>query len=81
MPNIRVRARLERLQTELNAIRDHVAFHRGIAADDARAIDNVCADLAEQAAMIAADARKAMGNTSGRTLVRDVRRALGFTKP
>ena len=81
MANPNIRKRLDNIADELDMLVQHVVQHSGVSAKDALAIDNRCSDIAEQAARIAAEAREAQGNTSGKTLVRDVRRALGYTTP
>jgi TPP-dependent pyruvate/acetoin dehydrogenase alpha subunit len=81
MPNIRVRARLERLSTEVEAIRAHVVTSSGVSASDAREIDNRCAEIIQAAARIAQEARHASGDQSYKTLIERVRKALGFTYP
>jgi hypothetical protein len=81
MSNPNVRKRLDNISDELDQLAQHVLHHSGVSAKDALAIDNRCSDIAEQAARIAAEARAAQGNRSGETLVRDVRRALGYTYP
>ena len=48
---------------------------------DAIAIDDDATWVAEMAARIIADARAASRNSSGRTVVAKVRKALGFTRP
>ena len=81
MANTNVRKRLDNICSELDMLAEHVKLHSGVSAKDAVAIDNRCADIAEAAAHIGAEARLRQGNTSGETLVRDVRRALGYTSP
>lgn len=81
MPNPNVRKRLDNICTELDMLAEHVALHSGISERDALAIDNRCSDIAELAAKIGAEARARQGNRSGKTLVRDVRKALGYTYP
>jgi hypothetical protein len=81
MPNIRVRQAIEKISNELNKVGEHIQLHSGIDAKDARFIDNVASDIAQTAAQIAAIAREVQGNTSGETLVRNVRKSLGFTNP
>jgi hypothetical protein len=81
MANPNIRKRLDNISDELDMLVEHVLQHSGVSAKDALAIDNRCSDIAEQAARIGAEARLRQGNTSGETLVRDVRRALGYTTP
>lgn len=42
-------------------------------------VDNICSDIAQAAAAVAAHARKSMGNTSHKTVVKKVRKGLGFS--
>ena len=81
MANPNVLKRLDNICDELDMLAEHVAQYSGVSEKDARAIDNRCCDIAEAAAHIGAEARLRQGNTSGETLVRDVRRALGYTSP
>ena len=81
MANPNIRKHLDNIADELDMLVKHVVQHSGVSTKDALAIDNRCSDIAEQAARIAAEARHTQGNTSGKTLVRDVRRALGYTSP
>jgi hypothetical protein len=81
MPNLNVLKRLDNICDELTMLTEHVIQHSGIAFKDALAVDNRCSDIAQMAAQIAAVARERQGNHSGATLLRDVRRALGYTKP
>jgi hypothetical protein len=82
MPNIRIRQALERLQSELNRVGTHIALHSGIDQKDAVIVDNIATDIAITATQIAEMARQRQGSTvpSGK-LVRDTRKALGFTVP
>jgi hypothetical protein len=81
MPNIRVKARLESLADELQTVLQHVVQHSGVSPKEAVAIDNRCCEIAESAARIAAVAREASGNRTAETVVRNVRRSLGYTNP
>jgi hypothetical protein len=82
MSNIRVRAAIERIQTELNQLGEHIISYSGIEKKDAFAVDNAATDIATTAAQIAELARAARGtSTKPGTLVRQTRRALGFTVP
>jgi hypothetical protein len=81
MANPNVRKRLDNISDELDMLVKHVVQHSGVSEKDALAIDNRCADIVEQAARIGAEARLRQNNRSGETLVRDVRRALGYTNP
>lgn len=81
MPNIRIKSRLETLADELQTVLQHVIQHSGVSPKDAMAVDNRCCEIAEMAARIAAVARETQGNRTADTVVRDVRRALGYTHP
>jgi hypothetical protein len=81
MSNPNILKHLNNISDELDMLVEHVVQHSGISAKDALAIDNRCTDIAEQAARIASEARQAQGNTNGKNLVRDIRRALGYIKP
>lgn len=81
MPNPNVRKRLDNISDELQILLEHVIQHSGVSEKDALAIDNRCCDIAEMAARIGAEARARQGNRSSKTLVRDVRKALGYTYP
>jgi hypothetical protein len=82
MPNIRVRAAIERISNDINRVGHHIVQHSGIDPKDARFIDNVATDIAVTAAQIAELARQAQGvrEKSG-SLVRKTRKAMGFTIP
>ena len=67
--------RLLQQVAELRVVYEHTGLDEGTA----REVDNLATALAEEAALIAADARVQMGDRSASTLVRSVRRALGFT--
>lgn len=80
MANIRIKAALDRISRELSAVRYHAIQYSGISAKDAIAIDNLATAIAEEAAIIAAEARQTRGIKAD-TLVTKVRKALGFTYP
>ena len=82
MPNIRVRQALERLRREINQVGQHIVQHSGIDKKDAMVCDDLATDIAVTAAQIAEISRQA-GGTSRKpgSLVRETRRALGFTIP
>lgn len=81
MANINVKKALDRIQRELSAVYKQIAQYSGIDEKDARQIDNDATLITEIAADIAGAARQVMGNRSGEKLHKDVRRALGFTRP
>ena len=81
MANPNLRKRLDNIADELEMLVLHVAQHSGVSAKDALAVDNRCSDIAQLVAQIATEARHVQGNTTGKTLVRDVRKALGYTHP
>jgi glycerol-3-phosphate dehydrogenase len=81
MPNIQIRKKIESISNELNQLAEHVGNYSGIQLKDARFVNNVATSIAETAAQIAALARAVQGNRSAEHLLRDTRRALGFTQP
>jgi hypothetical protein len=64
MPNIRVRQAIERIQTELNQLGEHIIHYSGIEKKDALAVDNAATDIAATATQIADLARTARGTTT-----------------
>ena len=81
MANIRVRASIEKISNDLNRLAEHISQYSSIDAKDARFVDNIATDISVTAAQIAAMAREVQGNTSSETLVKKVRKSLGFTNP
>lgn len=82
MPNIRVRAAIEKISNEINRVGQHIVQHSGIDPKDARFIDNVATDIAVTAAQIADLARQVQGSSRvPGSLVTQTRRTFGFTKP
>ena len=83
MSNMNVKKRLDYIQRNLAAVHAYVAQHGGISAADASAmaIDTIASTIAEDAAHVAARARLVRGDRSGVTLVRNIRKALGFLMP
>ncbi len=81
MANIRVRAALERIGRDLNAVALQVQHYSGVNQQEAFAIDNMATVIAEQATAIAAEARARAGDRSAGRLVGKVRKALGFSYP
>lgn len=81
MANIRIKPALERIGADLSRVRKHIIMYSGVSAKDAMLIDNMATAIAEEAAIIAAEARRAQGMTNANTLVTKVRKALGFTYP
>ena len=81
MANPNVRIHLDNIAEELGMLLQHVIQHSGVSEKDAMAVDKRCDDIAEMAARIGAVARERQGNRSSKTLVRNVRRALGYTTP
>jgi len=78
---MKTQKRLETVSHELQRIAEHIAQYSGIDAKEADIMDNIATGIAEMAAGIAAEARTKAGNRSGKTLVRNVRKALGYTVP
>ena len=58
MPNIRVKAALDKIQTEINKIAHHVALYSGIDKNDAMTVERMCDDIATTAAQIGGLARE-----------------------
>jgi hypothetical protein len=82
MANINVKQRLERLTTELDQVVKHVLQYSGVDKKDAFLIDSMATSLVTQGARLAEEARKAQGvRTTGHSLEKKVRKALGFTFP
>ena len=81
MANIRIKPALERIGSDLSRVRKHIAMYSGVSAKDAMIIDGMATAIAEEAALIAAEARRAQGSSDANTLVKKVRKALGFTYP
>jgi hypothetical protein len=81
MTNPNVRKRLAKLRDELQYLSAHVAHYEDIDEEHAREIDNTTTDIVEIGARIAARAREREGlpARSARSLVNQVRKALGFT--
>lgn len=75
------RKRLEKLSTELAAVRTHIVQYGGIDKSQANAIDNLATDIAEIGAAIAREAREANGDRGAKSLVKRVRKVLGYTHP
>ncbi len=81
MANINVKLSLSRTADDMRKIVKHVVMYSGIDEKQAREIDNDATEIAEMAAEIASHARQAMGNRSSGGLRKNVRKALGFTRP
>lgn len=80
MPNIRVKAALEKMDTEINKIGAHILNHSGIDRSEASTIERLASDICETAAQIVQLAEEAQGMTPQHR-VKKVRKALGFTMP
>lgn len=81
MANINVRLSLAKTAKDMTKIKQQIVLYSGIDAKHAREIDDDATAIAELGAEIASLAREAMGNRSAGGLRKNVRRALGFTKP
>ena len=82
MANLRVKQALERLSNELASVVKQVEQYSGAGdSHEAIYIDNLATDIAESAARIGAAARMSIGDRSGKTLVKSVRKSLGFSRP
>jgi hypothetical protein len=82
MPNIQVKRTITSISCKLNRLEEHVQQHSGINKNEAWDIDDLATDIAVTATRIAALARQAQGKKKKpEVLLRQVRRALGFTYP
>jgi cell division FtsZ-interacting protein ZapD len=81
MANINVRKRLENISDDLEKVLQHITNYSGVPEKDAIAIDNLATTVAELGARILAAAQAAQGYPSPEHIVRNVRKALGFTNP
>lgn len=81
MANINVRKRLESIQSELEQVGKHIALYSGVDEKQADVVDRIATDIAQSAAAIAQVARERQGVTNAKSLVKRVRKALGFTYP
>jgi hypothetical protein len=81
MSNMNVLKRLDRIETELSAVRHYISIYHGVPASEATHVDRRAERIIETAAEIAVMAREAMGNRSAKSLVTKIRKALGFTYP
>jgi len=82
MANMNVKKRLESIDAELRAVLFHVKQHSGVDARQAVLVDNAATCIVESAAAIAEVAREAQGiRERPGSLVRKIRKALGFTRP
>ena len=82
MANINVKAALTRIGNDLARVHKHILYYRGVGKVDAGIIDRDATAIAELAAEIAEIARMDAGQriTHG-SLLKKVRKALGFTHP
>jgi hypothetical protein len=80
MANINVKKRLEKLDTEINQVGQHILHYSGIDAKDAMFIERIASDICETAAQIVQLAEDAQGMKS-QDRRKKVRKALGFTTP
>jgi hypothetical protein len=81
MANIRVRHALERIEVGLSRVAKFIEHYHGIPEKDARAIESAAAGIIQVAARIYAMAQKAQGIRGSDTLVKRVRKVLGYTSP
>lgn len=80
MANINIEAAINRADADLQKALGQIP-HSGISARDALRISNTAAGIAIMAARIDAEARAVMGDRSAGSLVKKIRKALGFTYP
>ena len=66
---------------DLRAVNEHVANYSGIDKKEADRIDSSAMAIAEHAARVCQQARKVLGDRSGPTVVKAVRKAIGYTVP
>ena len=83
MANIRIKAALARIESELQSVAKHAQMYSGVDEKDALMIDNDATAIAIAATQLAVMARKARGQPakSADAVVKKVRKALGFTHP
>lgn len=81
MANINAKKRLDSLLKEIEQVGKHIALYSGVDQKDAEQIDRDATAICESAAAIAQIAREKIGYTNAKTLVKRVRKALGFTMP
>jgi hypothetical protein len=82
MANINIRAALTRIGDDLTRVRNYTVQYGYISKEDAGIIDRDATAIAELAAEIAQVARKAAGQrVAPGSLLKKVRKALGFTYP
>jgi len=79
--NIRILPALHKIGVLLELVRVQALHYSGVSKKDAVLVDNDATKICEMAAEIAAAARLAQGDRSASRLVKDVRRALGYTRP
>jgi hypothetical protein len=78
MPNINVKRRLENVEKEMTKVLEAVVYHSGVPAKDAFLVDRMATGIAELATAVAAAAREAAGNSSADSVLKNVRKALGY---
>jgi len=81
MANMNVAKRLEKISNELSEVVKYVVQYHGVDSKEARLVDNIATDIAEQSAALAGLARESQGDRSAGKLRKQVRKALGFTVP
>jgi len=78
MPNIRVKAALEKMDVEINKIGAHIVNHSGIDRAQASDIERLASDICTTAAQIVQLAEEAQGMIPQHR-EKKVRKALGYT--
>jgi len=81
MANMNVRKRLEKIEREMREIILYVEQYHGVPKEEAHQVDNEASVICQQAARLASTARKSMGISDASKLVKQVRKALGYTVP
>jgi hypothetical protein len=81
MAKLTIRKRLEKLSEELASMGVYIRDHESDLQEDASQIDNLATGISQQGAALAAVARKVQGHRGTERLVKQVRKALGFSYP
>jgi hypothetical protein len=81
MANVNVDAALDRAYKDLLKALQQIKMYSGINKKKALMTDNTASQIAQLAVAICVEAREVMGDKSAGRLLRDVRKALGYTVP
>jgi hypothetical protein len=79
--NVRILPALHKIGTLLERVRVQALHYSGVSKKDAVIADNDASKICEMGAEIATAARLAQGDASAKHLVKNVRKALGYTYP